>query len=68
MTDEHSYSYWLANLIAERDKIWNQIATIEDSEQRQIEFSRYRATSLCMQMIREISAVCEQDGHWHYSH
>ena len=66
MSDKHGYSYWLANLIAERDKMWNRIALIEDPKQRDSEFFRYRATSLCMQMIRELSAICAQDGYWHY--
>ena len=63
---DHYYSYWLANLIAERDKIWNQISLIDDPKQRQLEFDRFRMTSLCMQMIYEITGMCSQSGHWHY--
>ena len=54
----------LANLIAERDKIFNQISMLKVESQRKYHFSRYHASTNC-EMIREISEVVRQSGKWH---
>ena len=67
------YQNLLGNLIAERDKIFNQIALLNDPEARKHHRSMY-GVSTNAEMIREVKAVCVQAGKWHipeptdYSH
>lgn len=59
------YQDLLANLIAERDKIFNQIAILESEKERRYHFSMY-GVSTNAEMIREVTAVLAQEGKWHY--
>ena len=58
------YQNLLANLIAERDKVWNQIALLPENE-RKMQFTMFRL-SVNAEMIREVSAVLAQEGKYHY--
>ena len=59
------YQELLADLIAERDKIFNQIALLKSEVEQRHHFSMY-GVSTNAEMIREVTAVLAQDGKWHY--
>ena len=59
------YQELLANLIAERDKIFNQIALLKSEAEQRHHFSMY-GVSTNAEMIREVTAVLAQAGKWHY--
>jgi len=63
MSDK-DYQWLLANLIAERDKIFNQIALLEDAEHRQYHFDMY-GVSTNAEMIREVIAIVKGLDKWH---
>ena len=60
------YQTLLGNLIAQRDKIFNQIALLKDPKARKHHRSMY-GVSTNAEMIREVTPVLVAHGKWHLS-
>ena len=57
------YQELLGNLIAERDKVNNQIAMVKDKKERQHHRSMFQLSTNAS-MIREVSGLLAQHGLW----
>ena len=58
------YQDLLGNLIAERDRIFNQISMVKNEKERKHHFSMYQVSTNAS-MIREVSTYLTYHKKWH---